>query len=43
MRTRLRALMTKELLNILRDPKSRTVLIMPPIIQIFIFSFAMTM
>lgn len=43
MLTRLRALMTKELLNILRDPKSRTVLIVPPIIQIFIFSFAMTM
>ena len=39
----LRALMIKELLNILRDPKSRTVLIVPPIIQIFIFSFAMTM
>mgnify|MGYP000526591127 CR=1 FL=1 len=43
MLTRLRALMIKELLNILRDPKSRTVLIVPPIIQIFIFSFAMTM
>lgn len=40
---RLRALMIKELLNILRDPKSRTVLIVPPIIQIFVFSFAMTM
>lgn len=43
MRTRLKALIVKELLNILRDPKSRTVLIVPPIIQIFIFSFAMTM
>jgi len=43
MLTRLRALMKKELLNILRDPKSRTVLIVPPIIQIFVFSFAMTM
>jgi ABC-type Na+ efflux pump permease subunit len=43
MLTRLRALMIKELLNILRDPKSRTVLIVPPIIQIFVFSFAMTM
>lgn len=41
--TRLRALMIKELLNILRDPKSRTILIVPPIIQIFLFSFAMTM
>ena len=43
MLTRLRALIIKELLNILRDPKSRTVLLVPPIIQIFIFSFAMTM
>jgi len=43
MLTRLRALIIKELLNILRDPKSRTVLIVPPIIQIFVFSFAMTM
>ena len=43
MRTRLKALIVKELLNILRDPKSRTVLLVPPIIQIFIFSFAMTM
>ena len=43
MLTRLRALIIKELLNILRDPKSRTVLIVPPVIQIFIFSFAMTM
>jgi ABC-2 type transport system permease protein len=40
---RLRSLIFKELLNILRDPKSRTVLIVPPIIQIFVFSFAMTM
>jgi len=43
MRTRLKALIIKELLNILRDPKSRIVLIVPPVIQIFIFSFAMTM
>jgi ABC-2 type transport system permease protein len=40
---RLRALIVKELLNILRDPKSRTVLLVPPVIQIFVFSFAMTM
>ena len=40
---RLWALIIKELLNILRDPKSRTVLIVPPVIQIFVFSFAMTM
>jgi len=43
MLTRLSALIIKELLNILRDPKSRTVLLVPPIVQIFIFSFAMTM
>ena len=43
MLARLRALIVKELLNILRDPKSRTVLMVPPIIQIFVFSFAMTM
>ena len=43
MLARLKALIVKELLNILRDPKSRTVLIVPPIIQIFVFSFAMTM
>jgi ABC-2 type transport system permease protein len=43
MLTRLWALIVKELLNILRDPKSRTVLLVPPVIQIFIFSFAMTM
>lgn len=43
MGTRLWALIIKELLNILRDPKSRTVLIAPPVIQIFLFSFAMTM
>jgi ABC-2 type transport system permease protein len=43
MLTRLWALITKELLNILRDPKSRTVLLVPPVIQIFVFSFAMTM
>ena len=41
--TRLRALMAKEFLNILRDPKARAVLIGPPVVQIVIFSFAMTM
>ncbi|MGD9331548.1 MAG: ABC transporter permease [Desulfobacterales bacterium] len=43
LRTRLQALMAKEFLNILRDPKARAVLIGPPVVQIFIFSFAMTM
>lgn len=40
---RLRAQIIKELLCILRDPKSRIVLIVPPIIQLFIFSFAVTL
>ena len=36
------SLIIKELLAVLRDPKSRIVLIVPPIIQIFVFSFAAT-
>jgi ABC-2 type transport system permease protein len=43
MLTRLRALIVKELLNILRDPKARVVLVVPPVVQIFVFSFAMTL
>ena len=39
---RLRALIIKELLSILRDPKSRVILIVPPLIQLLIFSFAVT-
>ncbi|MFH1719497.1 MAG: ABC transporter permease [Planctomycetota bacterium] len=42
MRHRLGTLIIKELLAILRDPKGRTVLIMPPLIQLFVFSFAAT-
>lgn len=41
--TRLRALIVKELLAILRDPKGRIVLIGPPVIQLLIFSFAATL
>ena len=41
--TRLTALIVKELLAILRDPRGRMVLIVPPIIQLFIFSFAATL
>ena len=37
---RLRAQVVKELLCVLRDPKSRVVLIVPPLVQLFIFSFA---
>jgi len=39
---RIRALIIKELLALLRDRKSRLVLIVPPLIQLFIFSFAAT-
>jgi len=39
----LRAQIVKELLCILRDPKSRVVLIVPPLIQLCVFSFAMTL
>jgi ABC-2 type transport system permease protein len=40
---RLKALIIKELLAILRDPRSRAVLIGPPLMQIFIFSYAATL
>jgi ABC-2 type transport system permease protein len=40
---RLRALIVKELLAILRDPKGRTVLIGPPVVQLLIFSYAATL
>ena len=40
---RIRALIAKELLAILRDPRGRIVLIGPPIIQLLIFSFAATL
>lgn len=40
--SRLKSLIIKEFLTALRDPKARTVLIVPPLIQIFVFSFAMT-
>jgi ABC-2 type transport system permease protein len=40
---RLKALIIKELLAILRDPRSRAVLIGPPLMQIFVFSYAATL
>jgi hypothetical protein len=40
---RLRAQIVKELLSLLRDPRSRLVLIGPPLAQLFIFSFAATL
>jgi len=41
--TRLKALIVKELLAVLRDPKGRTVLIVPPIMQLLVFSYAATL
>lgn len=43
MGTRFYALVVKELLAILRDPRGRMVLIMPPILQLLIFAFAATL
>lgn len=40
---RMRAQITKELLSVWRDPKSRFVLIGPPLFQLLIFSFAATL
>lgn len=40
---RILALIKKEFLNIWRDPKSRMLVILPPILQLFIFAYAMTM
>ncbi len=39
----LRALIRKEFLSILRDPKTRVVLIVPPLVQLLIFSWAATL
>ena len=41
--TRLRALIVKEFLAILRDPKSRAILIGPPIVQLLVFSYGATL
>ncbi|WP_144096960.1 ABC transporter permease [Croceicoccus sediminis] len=40
---RLRAIFRKELLAVLRDPRARLILVTPPLIQFFLFSFASTM
>lgn len=40
---RVLALVVKELLALLRDPKARMVLIVPPIVQLFVLSFAATL
>ena len=41
--SRLKALIIKELLAVLRDPKSRLILIGPPIVQLLVFSYAATL
>lgn len=40
---RIYALIIKELLAILRDPRGRLVIIVPPILQLFVFSYAATL
>ncbi|QRM54185.1 ABC transporter permease [Sinorhizobium sp. BG8] len=40
---RLKSLIVKELLAVLRDPKSRLILIGPPIVQLLVFSYAATL
>ncbi|MEM9300871.1 MAG: ABC transporter permease [Pseudomonadota bacterium] len=40
---RLRAQIVKELLSVLRDPRSRLVLVGPPLMQLLVFSFAATL
>lgn len=40
---RLQAMIIKEMWAVLRDPKSRIVLVVPPLLQLFIFTFATTL
>lgn len=41
--TRILALVVKELLALLRDPRGRSVVIGPPIVQLFLFAYAATL
>lgn len=41
--TRLRAQFIKEVLSVLRDPRSRMVIFIPPILQLLVFAFAATL
>ncbi|MDL2286667.1 ABC transporter permease [Desulfococcaceae bacterium OttesenSCG-928-F15] len=41
--TRMRAQIIKELLSILRDKRSRMILIVPPLMQLLLFAFAVTL
>ena len=40
---RLKALILKELLAVLRDPRARMILIVPPLVQLVVFSYAVTL
>lgn len=40
---RIKALIVKEILTVWRDPRSRFILIVPPLIQLFVFAFAATL
>ncbi|MBW7947016.1 MAG: ABC transporter permease, partial [Sphingomonadaceae bacterium] len=40
---RLKAIIVKELWAILRDPRARITLIVPPLLQLFLFGFASTL
>lgn len=40
---RIYGLILKEIMTLLRDPKGRFVLIVPPLLQLFIFAFAATL
>lgn len=42
-RSRLIAQIIKELLSLLRDPRARAILVLPPLLQLLIFSFAATL
>ena len=41
--TRLRAMIVKEFWALMRDPKTRIILVLPPLIQLLIFTFATTL
>ncbi|BBC72187.1 membrane protein [Altererythrobacter sp. B11] len=40
---RLQAMIVKEIWSLLRDPKARIVLVFPPLMQLFVFTFATTL
>jgi ABC-2 type transport system permease protein len=40
--TRMRALLIKEFLQLLRDPRMRFILVVPPVLQLFLFGYAAT-